>query len=473
MRDGKSDQVQDLPAGVVGVSGKLLVPSEEHRFRVPVKPLTKVRLEVLAERIGSPIDAALVVRNDKGDQLARAEDSPGTLDPILEYAVPDKVTSIIVGVVDAQGRGGPRGIYRLVVEPQGAEKSFKLTTTAQRASLAVGGRIVFPIFAERRGYPGKVDLAANLPAGVKADGMTIPEDADGTLVTLQRGDTPFEAAVMSWRGRGADGMEQTVSIKGHPLERLQPWLANEIAVASTSQKAGEFAIDWTKLPPDAALVPGLKLALPIKTVRPADKTTVKLTLLTSQNTPIVNNQPDPNKSLRQEKPVELPVKVADGEIAILVPVELSSPMYDVTVQAELLDPAKKVLATTYAPVKRLAVRMPLVVKLDGPNRIETPFDPKKGAALKLQGKIERIPGVKADVALTLTGLPAGAKADAVTVKAEATDFAVNVTFPPTVAPGEIKGVKLSGSLAPDPKTPAVRVKSRDVEVTLVLKAPAK
>jgi hypothetical protein len=278
---------------------------------------------------------------------------------------------------------------------------------------------------------------------------------------------------MSWRGRGADGMEQTVSIKGHPLERLQPWLANEIAVASTNQKAGEFAIDWTKLPPDAALVPGLKLALPIKTVRSADKTTVKLTLLTSQNTPIVNNQPDPNKALRQEKPVELPVKVADGEIAVVVPAELSSPVYDVTVQAELLDPAKKVLATSYAPVQRLAVRMPLVVKLDGPNRIETAFDPKKGATLKLQGKIERIAGVKADVALTLTGLPAGAKADAVTVKADATDFAVNVTFPPTVAPGEIKAVKLSGSLAPDPKTPAVRVKSRDVEVTLVLKAPAK
>src|SRR5262249_22243271 len=146
----------------------------------------------------------------------------------------------------------------------------------------------------------------------------------------------------------------------------------------------------------------------------------------------VNNQPDPNKSLRQEKPVELPVKVADGEIAIIVPAELASPVYDVTVQAELLDPAKKTLATAYAPVKRMAVRMPLVVKLDGPNRIETAFDPKKGATLKLQGKIERIAGVKADVTLTLTGLPAGAKADAVTVKADATDFAVSVTFPPTV-----------------------------------------
>jgi hypothetical protein len=257
------------------------------------------------------------------------------------------------------------------------------------------------------------------------------------------------------------------------MERVQPWLANEIAVAPSNQKGNEFTIDWTKLPADAALVPGSKLALPIKTVRPADKTTVKLSLLTSQNTPIVNNQPDPNKSLRQEKPVEMPVKVVDGEIAILVPVELSAPVYDVTVQAELLDPAKKVLATAYAPVRRMAVKLPLVVKLDGPHRIETPYDVKKGATLKLQGKIERLPGVKADVALALTGLPAGAKADAVTVKADASDFAINITFPPTVPAGEIKGVKLSGSITPEPKTPNVRVKSREVELELVLKAPAK
>src|SRR5207249_1163695 len=101
---------------------------------------------------------ALVVRNDKGVPLARVEDSPGTLDPILEYAVPDKVTSIIVGVVDAQGRGGPRGVYRLVIDPQtpGTGKDgFKLTTVAQRVLLPIGGRTVVPVQVDRRGgYTG-------------------------------------------------------------------------------------------------------------------------------------------------------------------------------------------------------------------------------------------------------------------------------------------------------------------------------
>jgi hypothetical protein len=219
------DKLQELPEGPVGVSGKLLVPYEEDRYRVAVTSGKKLRLEVFAERIGSPIDAALVVRNDKGDQLARAEDSPGSLDPVLEYAVPDKATSIIVGVVDAQGRGGPRGVYRLVIHPQTPSATiggFKLTTPAQRVSLPIGGRGVAPLQVERRGYQGKIDLAANMPAGVKLAGAVIPEGADGALVTLERGEAEFDAVVTNWRGRAIGGMEQIVFVKGHHLERLQP-----------------------------------------------------------------------------------------------------------------------------------------------------------------------------------------------------------------------------------------------------------
>ena len=75
----------------------------------------------------------------------------------------------------------------------------------------------------------------------------------------------------------------------------------------------------------------------------------------------------------------------DGEVGILVPPELSAPSYDVTVQAELLDPAKKVLAIAYAPVRRMIVNMPFVVKLDGSDRIEAALDAKKGTVVKIAG----------------------------------------------------------------------------------------
>lgn len=475
VESAKSDKLQEIPEGLAGISGRLMTPNEEDRYRVAVKPGTKVKLEVFAERLGSPLDVALVVRNDKDAQLARAEDSPGTLDPVLEYAVPDKVTSIIVGVVDAQGRGGPRGIYRLVIDPGSTQEGFNLSTTIQQISIPAKGSRVVPVIVDRRGgYRGPIELIADPPSrGLSMKGTTIEAGMDGTLVTLERLDSVPEPIVITLRGRAATGIEKAVAVKNHPLERLQPWLATELAVARSSDDAKEFAVEWRDLPEKTAIVPAGRLLLPVKLTRPMGKNTVKLTLVTSQNTPIVNNQPDPNKAIRQDKIGELPEKVLTGDVTLLVPPDLQAPSYDVTVQAELLDPAKKVLAIAHTPVRRLAVNIPITVALKGPARIETTFDPKKGAALKLEGTVERREGVKADIAIALTGLPAGIKPQAVTVKGDASAFTVDVTFPPTVAPGEFRNVKLSGSYVPDPKQPNVRVRSREVELTLVLKAPAK
>ncbi len=471
-----ADKPQDLPAGDVGVSGRLLTPFAEDRYRVPVAPGGKVRFEVFAERIGSPLDTSLVVRNETGAALAQVEDSPGSLDPVLEYVVPDKVTAIIVGVVDAQGRGGPKGVYRLTVEPQSAadHKTFRLVTPVQRVNLPTGGRDVVPVLVERHGYAGSITLSADqLPRGVKLEGTTIPSGAGGTLVTVVRDAAPSEAVIATWRGRGEDGQEQAVVVKGHPLEQLQPWLATELPVAPTAAQAAEFQVDWRGLPADAGLVPAAKLALPVKLTRPKTPSVARLSLLISQPPPLTNNQPDPNKALRQEKPVEVAANAVDGDVTLLLPGELTAPSYDVTVEADLLAADKRtVLATAFAPVKRLPVRQSLILTLEAGGRFEAKLDPKMGATVPVKGKVERREGLTGDVTVALTGLPPGARADAVTVKAAATDFTVNVVLTPSVPAGELMGLRLSATAA-GAKQPNVRVRSRDVEITLVVRAPAK
>jgi hypothetical protein len=467
-----TDKPQLLPVGQIGVSGRITVPFGEDRFRMPVVPGSKLRLEVFAERYGSPLDAALVVRNEKGDQLARVEDSPGTLDPVLDYTVPAGVKEIVVGVVDTQGRAGQRAIYRLTVEPQEAAKAdYRLVCPTQALSLPTGGRWVVPVLIDRRGYTGPIDLAATgLPAGVKLDGATIPPESDGALVTVQRTDAPAEPAITHWQGRGT-GIEHAVLIKGSPMETLQPWLASEIAVAPTAGKACEYQVDWRSLPADAGPVLAKKLALPFKIVRPAKDSVVKLTLLTSQSRPVVNGQLDPNQSLRVEKPVELNPKTNEGEVSVLVPPQLASPVYDVTVQAEFLTPDKKtVLAVAFAPVRRMVVRNPLVVKLDGPPRIDVAMKPKMPGTVKITGQVERKEGLTSDVSVTLTGLPPGIAAPPVVLKGGTTAFAINLTVPATQAGGEIKGLKLAASAPADPKTPNVTVKSRELDITLVVSA---
>jgi hypothetical protein len=460
---------QELPAGAVGVSGRLSTPYEENLYRVPVTPNSRVRLEVFADRLRSPIDVAIAVRNETGGDLARGADIAGTLDTVLDYAVPDKVSSVLVAVVDAQGRGGPRGIYHLVVEPaqSNPRADVRLYTPTQRMALPTGGRYVVPIFADRRRYAGRIDLSAEgLPGGMKLDNAAILPGNDGTLVTLTQ-TAAGTAAISNWRGRGDNGIDRPVVLRGHPLEKLQPWLANELAIASKAGKADEFSIDWRGLAADAGMVPSVKQSLPIAVKRPDPNTVVRLSLLSSQAPPMANNQPNPNAAIRIERPTELAAKTSDGEVPILLPPELPSDGYDIAVQADILTPDKRtVLATVFTPVRRMAVKIPASIKFDGTSTIAVTLDAKGPTNVDLNGTLERRDGFTGDVALAFTGLPAGVRADAVTVKTGATKFAVKLVLPPNLAVGEIKGIKLAGTFAPDAKQPNQRIKSRDVELVL-------
>jgi hypothetical protein len=423
------------------------------------------------------LDTAIVIRNDKGDVLARGDDGPGTIDPILDYAVPATVNSLIVGIVDTQGRGNPRGIYRLVIDPLAPEQrsDFQLSTVAQRVSLSSGGRALIPVLIDRQGYTGSVTLSADsLPAGVKLSGADIPAGADGALVTVTRDEAPFDPVISTWHGQAAKGQSREVFSKGHPLERLQPWLATELALAPTTFKAADFQIAWRDLPSDAQLVLANKLALPIKVSRSDEKAPVRLSLVTSQIVTLLNNQPDPNKTLRVEKPVELAAAMADGEVILLVPADLNSPVYDVSVQAELLSADKKtVLATAFTPVQRLQVISPVALELASDLQKEVTLDAKTGATVKVNGKVVRRAGLTSDVIVTLAGVPTGGRAAPVTVKADANDFMVDLVLPVSVPAGELKGLKLSATAVPDPKLATVRVKSPEIDVPLIVQQPPK
>ncbi len=463
----EAGKVLELPGGSIGVSGKLSAPYEEDRFKIAVKPNTKVRFEVFAERIGSPVDTALVLRNEAGAVVAQNEDRPDSLDPVLEYALPDKVTSVVIAVSDSSGRGGPRSVYRLVVDPVTDEGlgDFQLTTPMERLTLSTGGTVIMPVFVDRRGYRGTIDITAEgLPTGATPEGGTITPDADGTLVkiTANKNLTP---SLSLWKGRGDNGHTGDMTIQGHPLARLQPWLASELSVAPTSFKASDFSIDWKDLPKDAALIPADKLALPITVKRLDPALPVRLTLLTSQRPPLnANNQPDPNRTIRPERAVEIAAKSSDGALSLLVPPELPADSYQIAVQAELLTANKqKVLATAYTPIQNFAIKLPVSLMAAA-----TKFEAKAGTMVELKGSAIRHNGFAGDIVVTLTGLPTGVPTPApVTVKAAETAFVMKLNVPPTAQPTEAT-LKLSATAIPDPKRANIRVKSRELDVTLIV-----
>ena len=92
--------------------------------------------------------------------------------------------------------------------------------------------------------------------------------------------------------------------------------------------------------------------------------------------------------------------------------------------------------------------------------------PKMGATFEIAGTVQRAEGVASDVQITLTGLPTGAKADPLIVKADTNPFRLKVTLPATVPAGEIR-LKLSGLITPAPKLlPNQRLRNQEIGLIL-------
>ncbi len=176
----------------VGVSGQLAEAGQVDRYLVRVKPGMRLRFDVLADRIGSPMDAVLSIQQVKGGQLAAADDGESTTDPTLDFTVPGGVEAVAAAIHDQAGQGGPRGVYRLGITE--IKPDFSLTALADRVHVPQGGVAMVRVRAVRDGYTGPIKLSfpGGLPPGVSIVGSdTIPTGGTDALLAL--------------RGRGCGG----------------------------------------------------------------------------------------------------------------------------------------------------------------------------------------------------------------------------------------------------------------------------
>ena len=89
--------------------------------------------------------------------------------------------------------------------------------------------------------------------------------------------------------------------------------------------------------------------------------------------------------------------------------------------------------------------------------------------MKLVGKVNRLADFKGDVNLALTGQPAGVAITKAAVKADQTDFQLELKFPANFAAGEVKGIKLTATGPPDPLSGNQPIKT-EIEVVVKLVA---
>ena len=174
-----------------------------YRFRATKGQVWSI--EVFAERIGSAVDATLLVRRVLDDgtliDVAEADDQtvPGaagrfdlnSVDPVLRVAIPeDGLYQIDVRDLDSARVPDPSSFYRLVVRPP--EPGFQLIAlpgAADRPSginARAGGRIEAHVIAHRiDGFDGPIRVTAeSLPEGLGADPVLIGPGQSGAPIVL-------------------------------------------------------------------------------------------------------------------------------------------------------------------------------------------------------------------------------------------------------------------------------------------------
>lgn len=523
---------QPVPSIPIAISGRLDAPQQVDQYRMAVMPGAKLAFDVLAEQLGSPIDAVLEVRNKDGGVLASNDDSATSTDPRLEFTVPANVDTLVVTLRDSLEVASSQSIYRLVVSNvDKPAPSITVTAKSDVANVTGGETAVLEVNVTRRGFDGPLQLnVGSLPPGVTATGTEIPANSSGTLLTLTGSGEAINQVVTTLLAKSADGTIAARVRTDAPLDDRTPvWLREQIAVAIGPKATTPFQVDWADALPMTQLPLMSKQTIPVKFVRPTGMLgPLRLTVVTSQLEPRVNNQPNAALTLRPERVVEVPIappvqaamtalkmldtqlaeaikqaataqgdaktaadsKVADlttkktaaeaalkdaeskaqttSELALIIPSVLPESSCDIVIKAEQLNPERNtVLRTAYSSVRRLPVLNPLVVQLSSSTTIEQTLDAKTGAIVKLTGKLDRQAGFKGDVTMTLTGQPGGVAITNATVKADQTDFALELRFPANFAAGEVKGIKLIASGPPDPQSGNQPVRT-ETELTVKL-----
>jgi hypothetical protein len=409
----------------VVLNGRIDPAGEKDRFVIATTPGQRMRIRVEASELGSALDGVLQVLGKNGSVIANADDTnipqPArngqqvqplvTADPSLDLTVPGGTNEITLVIRDLENRGGIGYPYRIVVEPLSPD--FEILANESQLSVPRGGTSSMGVTILRKGFSGPITVTvADPPAGLSVrPGMIAAGQTTGALTLSASADASFPAVPLKLIGR-AQGAEV-------PFERL----ATKSVVYAQQNNVPMFSIAHLGLVAAPALAPPVVLETP--------------------STPI---------EVPHGYSATIPVKVvrtkgADAALAITalpLPAGLAVPKFSIAEKAA--EGKVTVTAAVAAPLGTTTIVLQAKAKLGGADRVlDLPavtlnvvppasleiaaklLEIKPGATVELKGKINRRGSFDAPVTVKINGLPAGLKADPVTVAGKDSSFIMKVT----------------------------------------------
>ncbi|KPK63336.1 MAG: hypothetical protein AMK73_05245 [Planctomycetes bacterium SM23_32] len=205
-----------LPVVVDGCIGR---PDETDAFQFSGRAGQEVVVEVLARRLGSPLDSVVWLSDMSARVVAWNDDhmireailhpDMGTLthhaDSYLSLRLPQSGNYVLT-LADVQGAGSEAHSYRLRIGPP--RPDFALCATPSSLSMPYGRVVPLTVHALRKeGFDGEIRVAlADPPAGFVLSGGIIPPGSTHVTITLTGAmEVPGQPVALRLEGRAAIG----------------------------------------------------------------------------------------------------------------------------------------------------------------------------------------------------------------------------------------------------------------------------
>jgi hypothetical protein len=238
------------------VNGRIDRPGDWDVFRFDGRAGDQIVAEVMARRLGSPLDSLLKLTDASGRQLAFNDDHEDKAaglnthhaDSWLSATLPAKGTYYL-RLGDAQHKGGGEYAYRLRISPP--RPDFELRVVPSSINVRGVASVPITVYALRKdGFSGEISLAIkDAPAGFTLSGGSVPANQDQARFTLAVPPTPLKEPVdLSMEGRATIKGEEVVRPAVPAEDMMQAFAyrhlvpAQELKVAAWARRVPKTAV---------------------------------------------------------------------------------------------------------------------------------------------------------------------------------------------------------------------------------------
>jgi hypothetical protein len=195
------------------VNGRIGQPGDKDNWQLPLSKGQAIRIECRAALLGSPLAVEIVVRDEAGKDLARADAIETNGDPALNFTAPaDGKFTLEVGDKFA-ARGGSAFAYRFRIAPPKKMPDFELVIPDSLAHDGEGAKNLEVQVLRSGEFKGPITLHVDgLPAGITAEDVKLADGPKGTLVLKSAPNLPVTTALLKVTG--------SAEVDGKPLQRV-------------------------------------------------------------------------------------------------------------------------------------------------------------------------------------------------------------------------------------------------------------